>query len=203
MRQSVLRIALPVALVGGAATLLLGCATSTPTETPGVDRLGATALRYRGPQLDVVLSYKAANLGLSDDWLFLDVAMSGNTRESVEVKREKIQLVTPSGEVLPLATQAEFAEAYPRLAAAIQRASIAAEPLDYWSDRRTEALTFLRIPGAGLSLPSAWVNDRVVYEGPLYFFLPVGMKSGVYQLRIDLPETKVRIPFRLGMDHES
>ncbi|MFI5143607.1 MAG: hypothetical protein ACHQQS_02620 [Thermoanaerobaculales bacterium] len=194
---------IPNVFAAAATLLLLACATATPTETPGVDRLGATVLRYRGPEIEAVLSYRLATLGVGDDWLFLDVAISGSGRDSVEVKRDKIAVQAPAGEVVPLATQQEFGEAYPQLAAAIQRASVAAEPLDYWSGRRIADLAFLTVPGEGLALPSAWVNDQVVYQGRLYFFLPGGVQPGRYELRIDLPESKVRILFRLGTGHES
>jgi len=186
------------ALVSAVSLSLLACATSTPTDTPGVERLGATVLRYRGPEIEAVLSYRLPTLGVGDDWLFLDVAISGSGRDPVELKRDKIALRIPTGEVVPLATQREFGGAYPQLAAAIRRADIAAEPLDYWADRRTASLDFLAVPGGGLVTPSQWVNDRVVYQGRIYFFLPAGVQDGRYELRIDLPESKVRIPFRLG-----
>lgn len=191
------------ALAAGSALALLGCTTATPTETPGVDRLGATILRYRGPEVDVVLSYRMPTIGIGSDWLFLDAAITGNTRDSVEVKRERIALRVPSGDVVGLASQQEFGEAYAELASALQRASVAAEPLDYWAGRREASLDFLKVPGTGLSLPSEWVNDQVVYQGHLYFFLPGGVQPGRYELRIDLPESKVRIPFRLGPGQDS
>ncbi len=192
--------ALPIrhAFAGAALASLLACTTATPTETPGVDRLGATAVRYRGPQIEAVVSYRAATLGLGDDWLFLDVAVTGSGRDSVEVNRDKVAVQLPSGEVVPLASQHEFGEAYPQLAAVIERANIAAEPLDYWAGRRDASLAFLTAPGEGLAMTSEWVNDQVVYQGRLYFFLPAGVQPGRYQLRIDLTESKVRIPFRLG-----
>lgn len=191
------------ALAGVAVLLLLACTTATPTDTPGVDRLGATVLRYRGPEIEAVLSYRSAALGVGDDWLFLDVAITGSGRYSVEVKRDKIAVQVPSGDVVPLATQREFAEAYPQLAAAIQRANVAAEPLDYWVERRSASLDFLTVPGERLAMTSQWVNDQAVYQDRFYFFLPAGVQPGRYELRIDLPESKVRIPFRLGTAHES
>ena len=191
--------AMMASVVGGMAILATsGCSSAVPTETPGVERLGATVLRYRGPEVDVVVSYRVPSLGVGGDWLFLNVAITGNTRDSVEVKREKVAVRVPTGDVVALASQQEFGEAYSELASAIQRANVADEPLDYWSGRRIATLDFLREPGSGISLPSEWVNDQVVYQGRLYFFLPGGVQLGRYELRIDLPESKVRIPFRLG-----
>jgi hypothetical protein len=186
-------------LAGALALLTLtACSTATPTGTPGVERLGATILRYSGPQVDAILSYRYASQNLGEEWLFLDLAVTANTRPSVEIKSDRISLRTPSGDVIPLATQEEFGQAYPQLAAAIARANVAAEPIDYYPSRTEKALNFLVVPGSGLALQSVWVNDLQVASGRLYFDLPGGVQAGDYELRIDLEESKVRIPFRVG-----
>ena len=176
----------------------LSCSTATPTGTPEVDRIGGTILHYRGPELDIVLSYRFANSNPGEDWLFLDVGITAETRNSVEMKRERIAVRTPTGEIIPLATQKEFGTAYPKLAAVLARADIASEPLDYYPSRRPKGLDLLVPPGSGIALESVWVNDQDVAIGRLYFDIPTGVQPGPYELRIDLEETKIRIPFRLG-----
>jgi hypothetical protein len=187
------------ASAGALAVLALtACSTATPTGTPGVERLGATVLRYSGPEVDAILSYRYAGMNQGEEWLFLDLAVTANKRTAVEIKRDNISLATPSGDVVPLATQQEFGQAYPQLAAALARADVAAEPIDYWPSRTQKPLSFLVIPGSGLALESVWVNDLDVATGRLYFDLPNGVQSGHYELRINLEESKVLIPFRLG-----
>jgi len=176
----------------------LACSTATPTGTPGVDRIGRTMLRYNAGEVQVVLSYSFANANPGEDWLFIDTAITGNTRESVEVNRGKVAVRIPTGEVIPLAPQKEFGEAYPKLAATLARADIGAEPIDIFSDRRQTGLDFLVVPGTAIALDAVWVNDQNVAIGRLYFDLPNGVQPGSYELRIDLKETKVRIPFTLG-----
>lgn len=175
-----------------------GCSSAVPTGTPGVHRLGRTVLRYVGPEVETVLSYRAANLRQGAEWLLLDVAVTGTGRASVELKRERIAIRIPSGEVVPLVTQEEFGQAYPQLAAALARADVASEPLDYFMGRRSKGLTFIVAPGSGIAFNSVWVNDREVASGRLCFFISGGVQPGPYELRIDLRESKVRIPFRLG-----
>ncbi|HVN30919.1 MAG TPA: hypothetical protein VMT45_02940 [Thermoanaerobaculaceae bacterium] len=191
----------PILTVLGSALVLattLACSTATPTETAGVERIGRTMLRYRGPELEVTLSYGFANANLGEEWLFVDTAITGNVRESVEVKRDRIAVRTPSGDIVPLASQREFGEAYGKLAAALARADVAAQPIGNYPERRVTGLDFLVVPGTGVSLESVWVNDRNVAIGRLFFDLPMGIQAGSYELRIDLEETKIRIPFRLG-----
>jgi hypothetical protein len=197
MRRSALTA---VFALGGVAlvTTVAGCTSAVPTGTPGVDRVGRTSLRYVGPELEAVLSYRVANLRQGAEWLLLDVAFTGASRVSVELKREKISIRIPSGDIVPLTTQEEFGQAYPQLAAALARADVASEPLDYFMGRRSKSLTFLVAPGSGIAFNSVWVNDLEVASGRLCFFIPGGAQAGPYELRIDLQESKVRIPFRLG-----
>jgi hypothetical protein len=187
---------------GLALATILACSTATPTETPGVDRIGSTMLRYRGPELEITLSYGFASTNLGEEWLFLDTSITGTRRESVEVKREKIAIRTPSGEIVPLASQQEFGEAYPKLAGALARADIAYQPIGNYPERREVGLNFLVVPGTDIALESVWVNDRTIAIGRLFFDLPMGIQAGPYELRVDLEETKVRIPFRLGPESQ-
>ncbi|HVN75826.1 MAG TPA: hypothetical protein VMT19_05870 [Thermoanaerobaculaceae bacterium] len=197
MRLSALEPAL--ALIGAIGMIAsTACTTATPTETPGLYLVGKTVLHYKGPEVETVLSYRVATLRPGEDWLFLDVAITGTGRDSVELKREKISVRIPSGDVVPLATQREFGEVYPQLTAALARADVAAEPLDYFVNRKPKSLNFLVAPGTGISFDSVWVNDLDVAVGRLCFFVPGGVQNGPYELLIDLQESKVRIPFRLG-----
>jgi hypothetical protein len=195
------RSALTTVVALGTVVLMIalaGCRSATPTGTPGVDRVGRTVLRYAGPEVEAAVSYRVADLRLGEEWLFLDVAVTGTGRTSVELKREKIAIRIPSGEIVPLATQVEFGQAYPQLAAALARADVASEPLDYFISRKPKSLNFLVAPGTGLAFDSVWVNDLEVASGRLCFFVPGGVQAGAYELRLDLLESKVRIPFRLG-----
>jgi hypothetical protein len=197
MKRTTLHLSVPLAaaLLAAATT---SCTTAAPAASPVVERLGSTTLHYKGPRLDVAVSYRFADLDLGANWLFLDVAVSGQGRTAVEVKRDAIFVRTPDGTTVPLATQKAFGEAYGKLAGTLARADVAREPLDYYPGRRPQGLDFLVAPGSGVSLLSAWVNDLNVAFGRLAFFVPGGVQAGPYELRIDVPGEAARIPFRLG-----
>ena len=197
-----MQVGLVVGVLGVAT--LTGCASAKPDAAPPpveqaeVEQVGATAVKYRGPDLELALSYRFADINLGMDWLLVDAAVTGSRRLSVEIKREKISLRTPDGEIVPLPSQEELADSFSSIRAANQRANVASEPLRYWGGRWECTLNFLIEPGTNIVMRSIWVNDERWCDGRLYFPLMKGVQPGRYELRIDLPESKVRVPFVLG-----
>lgn len=175
----------------------LACATGQPTGVPGLERMGATVLRYRGPELELALSYRYATLSLGEQWLILEVAMTAPAGKLTEVRRERVFLVAPDGRRIPLASQKQFAQAYPQLQAKLRRAALAADSLDYFNRDLTCSFEFFAAPGEGLVFPQVHLDDRRVCRGNLFFFVPEGVQAGTWTLAIDLVETRVRLPFRL------
>jgi hypothetical protein len=187
-------------LGAGAAALLavVGCSSAVPTDTPGVERLGERVLRYSGSEVEAVLGYRFASQSTGDEWMFLDLAVTGTTGESVEIRRDTIFLRSPTGETIALASQTEFGQAYGGLRAALQRAAIVGDPLDYFRDPAVCGLRLFAAPGEGLAFDSFTVHQHRVCAGRLYFFIPQTIQAGTWVLGIDLPESWLRIPFRLG-----
>jgi hypothetical protein len=106
----------PKAIVFGVGFLALvltftGCSSATPTDTPGVDRLGEYILRQEGPELWTVVGYKFASSTLGDEWLILEVGLTSPNGQTAKVSREDIFVRNPAGNKIPLATQTEFTEA--------------------------------------------------------------------------------------------
>lgn len=192
-------------LVIVAAVALSGCSGASPSARPvpgasaEVEQVGATVVKYRGPEIEMAISYRFAEINLGLDWLLVDVAATGSKRLSIELKRDKISLRTPDGNIVPLPEQEELADAFGSIRAANKRANVASEPLRYWGGRRLCNLNFLVEPGTDIVMRSIWVNDDRWCVGRLYFPIDRGVQPGRYELRIDLPESKVRIPFVLGV----
>lgn len=186
-------------LVGLAAVAVAGCSTAVPTETPGVERLGETVLRYAGPEAEMVASYRYAALNPVEDWLFLDVAFAA-VKDPVEIDRRNISVRTPAGEEIALATQEAFRAAHGELAPKLARADVVGEPLGYFPARVEKKLELFATPFEGLVFDSFWVSYREVYVGRLYFEVPGGVQPGRWELRVKLEESEIRIPFRLAGD---
>lgn len=176
---------------------LVSCSSAVPTGVGGVEKMGATVLRYRGPEIELALGYRFATMSLGDDWLILNVAMTAAVGKVVDVRREGVFLLTPQGQRIPLASQEEFVEAYAQLQARLRRAAIASEPLDYFNREQLCGLEFFAPPGEGLAYSQVSLDDRRVCQGNLFFFVPGGIQPGVWTLGLDLVESRVRLSFRL------
>ncbi len=187
-----------VASIVIATAILTGCASSVPTDTPGVEQLGQYVLRQEGPEVDMILGYKFAALNPGSEWLILEVALSSPNRATADIVRDKVFVRTPAGVRVPLATQAEFGDEYPELRPTIKKADIAADPLDYFPpNRRPCQLQLFTAPGAGVVFDELSLNDRRACSGRLYFKVPGGVQSGRWTLGVDLEESTVRVPFTI------
>jgi hypothetical protein len=187
-----------LALVGVAVTLV-SCSSATPTDTPGVERMGRFVLQQLGPELWTVLGYRFANSQIGDEWMILEVGLSSPNGQTATVRREDVFLRTPDGTRLPLSTQKAFNEAYGSLRPVISKANIDRDPLDYFPPSRMEcAIQFFVTPGGGVSFDEVTVSDRRGCFGRLYVAVPGGIQQGRWVLGIDQPESEIRIPFDLG-----
>jgi hypothetical protein len=193
----------PKAIVFGVGFLALvltftGCSSATPTDTPGVDRLGEYILRQEGPELWTVVGYKFASSTLGDEWLILEVGLTSPNGQTAKVSREDIFVRNPAGNKIPLATQTEFTEAYGSLRSTLARANVDRDPLDYFPPSRIEcSIQFFVAPGEGVSFDEVTLNDRRGCFGRIFFKVPGGIQAGRWVLGVDLPESEIRIPFEL------
>lgn len=184
--------------------VLSGCASGSPEAErsiyPGVTRVGETIMRSVGADLEATLSYKFADSNLGDEWLVVDLALTGVGPESIEVRQDAISVVTPDGRRIPLPTQKDFIAAYPENQSLLRRAAIASEPLEATrGGRRPCELDFLRLPGtAGTTRTAIWINDRELCVGRLAFPIRGGIQPGRWRLVIELEESNLETPFVLG-----
>ena len=188
-----------VLAVVGIAMTIGSCSSTTPTDTPGVERMGRYVLKQFGPELWTVLGYKFANSQISDEWMILEVGLSSPNGQTAKVTREDVFLRAPDGTNVSLMTQKKFNEAYSALRPVLARADIDRDPLDYFPPSRVDcAIRFFTTPGGGVSFDEVTVSDRRGCFGRLYFNVSGGIQAGRWVLGIDLPESEIRIPFELG-----
>jgi hypothetical protein len=186
-------------VVVGVALTMTSCSTGTPTDTPGVERLGQFILKQFGPELWTVLGYRFANSQLGEEWMILEVGFSSPNGQTATVKRENVFLRSPAGDRIPLPSQREFNEAYGSLRPVIAKADVDRDPLDYFPPSRIECrVQFYVTPGEGVSFDEVTVSDKRGCFGRLFVKVPGGIQSGRWVFGVDLEESEIRIPFELG-----
>jgi hypothetical protein len=183
--------------------MLSGCASGSPgtvhSTKPGITQIGETMMRTVGADLEGILGYNFANSSLGEEWLVIDLALTGLRSDAVEVRNEAISAVAPDGRRIPLPTQKEFIAAYPEIQSLLRRAAIASQPLEATrGGRRPCELDFLRLPGTGTTRTTIWVNNRDLCVGMLAFPVPGGVQPGRWRVVIELEESDLDIPFNLG-----
>jgi len=178
----------------GVAALFATAAAADTAPAERLTQVGATAILYRGPQINVVVSDRFARYNPEGGWLLLDTAMTA-TAAPIGIPRGAIAVRTPGGEVIPLATQATFEKHYPQLASTVLRANVSREPLGYLIPLRYRPLRLFAPHGIGIAWDSAWLDQFHNSYGRLYFELPGGVHRGRYELLIHLPKNEIVIPF--------
>jgi hypothetical protein len=199
MKSRSFKTAVAAMALAGIALTIVSCSSATPTDTPGVERLGEYVLKQFGPELWAVLGYRFANSQIGDEWMILEVGLSSPNGQTARVVRENIFLRTPDGTNVPLATQEEFNAVWGSLRSVIAKADVNRDPLDYFPPSRVQCpIQFFVAPGQGVVFDEVTLSDRRGCYGRLYFDISGGIQPGRWVLGIDLPESEIRIPFDLG-----
>lgn len=199
MKSTILKSTMKVTALLLVAVTINGCSSTTPTDTPGVERLGQYILKQFGPELWTVLGYRFTNSKLGEEWMILEIGLSSPAGQVAKVTRENVFVRSPSGATVHLPTQAEFNNAYGALRPMIAAADVNRDPLDYFPQSRVECtIQFFVTPGQGVSFDEVTVNDKRACFGRLFFKIPGGIQAGRWTLGIDQPESEIRIPFDLG-----
>lgn len=187
--------------------LSLSCGSITPAmpnpiTEPVVDQPGRNMIRYRDRVIEVVVETGFAANNMAEDWLILNVGLSGMTGGATEVDRRLISVRTPDGRTIPLPSYKEFNAAYDELASAARRAAIAGQPLDFTrGGRRACVINFMPLPGSGVPANMAVnVSKNDLCVGMLYFPIRGGVQPGRWKLVLEFEETKAVVPFILETD---
>ena len=185
----------------GALAALAAGALAAPPETP-VRRLGKTVVQHRDANVRAVLSWRYANQTFArEPWLLLELAFASEG-PPVDLNREDVSLLTPSGEKLPLPSQKRLAEGTD-VRWVLQKASVARDPVtDYFTSQRLEQrIPFFTYPGGPVVLDEIGGGPTMLSRGDVFFESPTGAwKPGAYTLVLKNKKLSVELPFTLPAD---
>ena len=179
-----------------AATLSTGAQLAQ--SFPHTSKNGRATVVYRHEGLTFVANYDYSQRNHDQTWLLIDVALGSNIR--FVLHRDNFSLVTPRGQTVRLASQAQ-GEADPNgINTLIQNARIHRQSIDgYFPQRSTrEQIAFFSLPfSKSISNESIVDNDRVT-AGPLLFrSLDGKWPEGTYRLTLDNEKAKAALPIQL------
>jgi hypothetical protein len=185
------------AAVGTAALVaLFGTTAWAQAPASQTSQSNTTPVVYKGPRIQVAISTLYARYHPEGKWLLLDAEMAASGGP-ITIPRSAIAVRTPSGDVVPLATQQQFEKGYSALVSPIRLARFHREPLAYFLDEPLRPLNLFRVNGVGWVWPSVVLDPFHNCYGRLYFQLPNGVHKGHYELLIHLPKDEVVIPFTI------
>ncbi len=148
------------------------------------------------------LGYRIAQESVGQEWMLLEIGltMRGSAKDFT-LKREHLQVKTPDGATIPLATQKQYAEAG-YLRALNTRARVVRDSINYFpvEASRAGAIQFfanLGQPGPQLAYDQVELSSTRACLGRVYFQIPGGIKVGQHWLLVSFGESEVQVPFRI------
>jgi hypothetical protein len=165
-----------------------------------VRTIGRALSEFDDGGIRVVAAYYYSQSNHDSRWLLIE--LGAFAPGATEIKREQVELVTPSGRVVRLATQARWAEDSTRNARLLQQATTSRVDLSNYfpTADSTHLRFFTQRPNDGLVLVQNTVHlmPYQLARGDLLFESPTGLwDKGIYTLVILYAGTEVKLPIEL------
>lgn len=188
-----------VALVTALAALSVATSAQQTREFPFVKELGAALAQFDDGVVHAVAAYYHSQRNHDTPWLLVELGI--NSQKSVRVHRESIELETPQGAVVKLASYREWNDDVEPAARLLQAAITTRHQVrTYFREFATfTPLRYFRAPHAsGTIVDFHDLSLDQVFLGDLYFKSPTGAWArGRHVLVIHNAASTVRVPIEL------
>ena len=168
-------------------------------EFAHVRELGRALAEYNDGVTQAVAAYYYSQRNHDSRWLLIEVGLM--SRKALTLGRDQVELVTPAGRELPLASQRQWGHDSARARALLQQALPTRHQVNSYFrevNGREELRFFTRPEDGGTTIDSTQVMPEQVVLGDLYFESPSGLwDRGTYALVIHRPDGMVRLPIEL------
>ena len=170
-----------------------------PREFAHVKQLGAALVEYNDGLTQVVAAYYYSQRHHDAPWLLIELGAS--SPRTLMVRRNQVELVTPSGRIVPLAGQRRWGADSARARGLLQQASTSRHQVRTYfrGTRGFEALRFFGRPESGETVIDAVQGaPEEVLLGDLLFESPTGAwEKGSYALVIKHDGGTASLPITL------
>jgi hypothetical protein len=189
-----------IVLAVGSGSLIAQSQTRTvPKEFDHVRTLGRALSEFSDERIQVVAAYYYSQFNHEQPWLLIEIGALG--RRPTEIDRRTIELVMPSGRVVPLASQSRWGQVPERSALLLQQARVTRHQIpSYFKTVNGQArLRFFASPnGADTVLESINLRPDELVLGDLLFESPTRLwDKGTYALVVGYDGREAVLPIEL------
>ena len=188
-----------IVLVGSGSLSAQSSTRVVPKEFDHVRRLGRALSEFRDERIQVVAAYYYSQYHHDQPWLLIEIGAFG--RLPTEIDRRTIDLLTPTGRVVPLASQSQWGQAGQRSALLLQQARTTRHQVAWYfkGPIGQVGLRFFVWPnGAGTVLESIKLMPNELVHGDLLFESPTRLwDDGTYALVIGYDGREAVLPIEL------
>jgi hypothetical protein len=172
---------------------------TVPREFDHVRTVGRALSEFRDGRIHVVAAYYYSQSNHDSPWLLIQLGALGE--QVIAIDRDRIELVTPGGRVVRLASQARWAADSRRNTQLLQQAAPLRHPVySYFTaaNGQTGLRFFSRPPGTGTVQEIVYLKPKELVLGDLLFESPTRLwDEGTYALVIGYDATEAVLPIEL------
>ena len=199
MIRSAIVLAGLVVAVTSSSLFAQGGTRAVPKEFDHVRTLGRALSEYNDQRIQVAAAYYYSQSNHEFPWLLIELGALG--RAVTKIERDQIELVTPRGRVLRLASQARWAQDSTRNTLLLQRAATTRHPVASYF-KPANGQTFLRFfthpPNAGTVQQVVYLQPDELVLGDLLFESPTRLwDEGTYALVVRYDGAEAVLPIEL------
>lgn len=192
------RFMVAFAVFVGMATLV-SAQRAEPREFSRVNQLGSALIEYHDGLTQAVAAYYHSQRNHDTPWLLIEVGVS--SPQPLVMRRDLVRLVSPSGQVVPLAAQRRWGADTARARGLLQEARPTRHQVRTYfrGTRGIEPLRFFGRPEQGETvIDIAQIAPEQVLLGDLLFESPTGAwERGTYALEIEHDGGTAALPIEL------
>ena len=188
-----------VLVVGSGSLVAQGQTRTVPNEFDHVRPLGSALAEFKDQRIQVVAAYYYSQSNHDSPWLLIELGALG--QQGMTINRRQIELVTPSGRVVPLSTQERWGADSKRNALLLQQAAPVRHKVDwYFRDwlGGTQLRFFVQPRGAGTVVEFVDLAPKELVLGDLLFESPTRLwDKGTHALVIRYDGSEAVLPIEL------
>src|SRR5262245_55654594 len=172
---------------------------SVPKEFDNVRTVGRALSEFRDGRIHVAAAYYYSQSNHDMPWLLIEFGALGEG--ITEIERDRIELVTPTGRIVPLASQARWARDSTRNSLLLQRATPLRHPVSSYftpANGQTDLRFFTRPPNPGTVQEVVYLKPKELVLGDLLFESPTRLwDKGTYALVVRYDAAEAVLPIEL------